>query len=105
MSIGTLFMEKAEDVHLSANTRLSLMVLWDDMERTHEHRHFDSVEDLAVGIKDILKGGNLPRSGVASLTIAPEEPRAVRREWVWRRAWARARPLAKAPTHAAGAAA
>ncbi len=89
---------------MSAQTRLTLTVLWDDIERTHEHRHFDSVEELAVGIKSILKGGNLPRSGVASLTIAPEEPRTVKREPAWRQAWARARPFAKASSRATGSA-
>ncbi len=75
---------------MSAHTRLTLTVLWDDTDRTSEHRHFESVKDLAGGIQDILKGGSLARSGVASLTIAPEEPRAVKRERIWRRAWATA---------------
>lgn len=74
---------------MSAHTRLSLMVLWDDLERTHEQRQFDSVEDLMAGMRDVLKGEDLSRSGVASLTIAPAEPRTVRREPVWRRALTR----------------
>lgn len=58
-----------------AHTQLQLTVLWDDIERTHEYRHFGSVEDLAMDIKSILKGGNRPGSGVASLTIATKVPR------------------------------
>ncbi len=92
---------------MSAHTRLTLMVVWDDMERTQERRQFDSVEDLAAGIKAVLKGGSLPRSGVASLTITPEEPRTVKRERAWLRAWGRAwaKPSAKASLPATGRAA
>ena len=91
---------------MSVQTRLTLMVLWDDMERTSEHRHFESVEDLAAGLKTILRGGDLSRSGVASLTIAPEEPRTVKRERIWRRAAARlfAKATPQATGHATGSA-